>query len=53
MEVREHPPPILKTSMAGPLEAVMKVREHPPPILKTSMLDPLGGNDGDPGAPTT
>jgi hypothetical protein len=39
--------------MAGPLEVVPEVRERPPPIFKMSMVGPLGGEAGDPGAPTT
>jgi hypothetical protein len=52
-EVWEHPPPILKTSMVCPWEALIEFREHPPPILETSMASPLGGVVGDSGAPTT
>jgi hypothetical protein len=47
------PPPILKTRCRAPLEAMPKVWERILPILKTSMVAPLGGDDKDPGAPTT
>jgi hypothetical protein len=52
-EIRELPPPILKTSMAGPLGGDDRDPERPPPILKMSMVGPLGDYAGSPGAPIT
>jgi hypothetical protein len=53
-ETRERPPPMSKTSMAGPLGgAVGDLGARPTPMLETSMAGPLGGTDGDPRASTT
>jgi hypothetical protein len=52
-EIQECPSPMLKMSMAGPLEVMSEIQVGPPPMLKTSMVGPLGGNVEDPGAPTT
>jgi hypothetical protein len=35
-----------------PWEAVPEIWERPPPMSKTLMAGPLGGDVGDPGAPT-
>jgi hypothetical protein len=53
MEIREHPPPLSKTSMVSPLGGDAESWECPPFMSKTSMAAPLGGDDGDPRAPTT
>jgi hypothetical protein len=37
LETREHPPPILKTSMVSPWVVMTEDHEHSPPILKMSM----------------
>jgi hypothetical protein len=52
LEIREHPPSTLKTSMTDPWEAVPEIWERPPSTLKTPTAGPLGDADGDPGAPT-
>jgi hypothetical protein len=60
LEVWEHLPLSCRMSHGGkkrvwwaPCEAMMETWERPPPFSKTSMAGPQGGNDGDPGAPTT
>jgi hypothetical protein len=37
----------------APWKVISEIRECPPLNTKTSMAVPLGGDDGDPGAPTT
>jgi hypothetical protein len=37
----------------GPWEAMPEIRERPPPMSKISIAGPLGGDAGDPVAPST
>jgi hypothetical protein len=54
-QVRQRPPPKLKTSMAGPREVPeLEIPERPPPTLRNVDGRPLGGVEAeDSGAPTT
>jgi hypothetical protein len=53
MEVRECSPPILKTSMAGPVGGDAEESVAPTNYFEDIDGGPLGGDDGDPRAPTT
>jgi hypothetical protein len=53
LEIRERPPPILKTLISGPWEVMLEIWERPPLMLKMSMAGPLEGDVSDPGVPTT
>jgi hypothetical protein len=52
MENRERPPSMQETSMVDPWEMMTKIRECPPSMQEMLMASLLGGDDGDPGAPT-
>jgi hypothetical protein len=45
-DIWERPPPMSKTSMAGPWEVMLGIQERPPPMSKTSMVSPLGAPGG-------
>jgi hypothetical protein len=53
LKVRERPPPILKTSMVGPLGGDDKDLGAPTTYLEDVDGGPQGGDDKDPRAPTT
>jgi hypothetical protein len=53
MEIRERPPPFLKSSMGGPQGGDVGDPGAPTTFHEDVDGGPLGGDDGDPGAPTT
>jgi hypothetical protein len=52
-QVRERPPPLSETSMAGPLGGDAENLRAPTIIVGDVDGDPLGGDAGSPRAPTT